>query len=460
MSKYRIEKDTIGEIEVNDKKYWGAQTQRSLKYFSITNEPMPLEVIKALTLIKRSAAKVNQKLSLLDTNKSNIIQQVSDEILDGTLNEHFPLSIWQTGSGTQSNMNVNEVISNRAIELLGGVKGSKDPIHPNDHVNMGQSSNDCFPTAMNISTILKYHNELSPIIDKLISTLFDKVNKFKDIIKIGRTHLQDATPLTLGQEFSGYYQQIVNVKMYINNAIDSLYSIAQGGTAVGTGLNTHKDFAKEIAKAIGDYTKLPFRSVDNKFTALASHDDLVNFSSSLVVLATALNKIANDTRLLACGPRAGFAEIIIPANEPGSSIMPGKVNPTQIEAITMICMQVIGNHQAVTLGGMQGHLELNIYKPLIISNILRSMDLLCKGITNFVDYCLIGIEPNYERINNLMESSLMLVTSLNKHIGYDNAAKIAKHAYNKNITLKEAALELNLLTEAQFDEWVNPKNMI
>jgi fumarate hydratase class II len=460
MTKIRIETDTMGEMEVPSEKYWGAQTQRSLKYFNIGDQKMPKVLIKSLAIVKLCAADVNNKLGLLDNTKTTEIKKVAQDIVDDKLSDNFPLSIWQTGSGTQTNMNVNEVISNKAIENLGGIVGSKKPIHPNDDVNMGQSSNDVFPTAMNIATVLATVEKLLPALDNIKKSLHNKEQEFKDIIKIGRTHMQDATPLTLGQEFSGYVAQVQRCEAMIKQSLEQIFFLAQGGTAVGTGINTHKEFATKFASAVADYTNLPFESAPNKFASLASHDDLVNFSGSLNALAVALNKIANDVRLMACGPRAGIGELSLPENEPGSSIMPGKVNPTQVEALTMVCCQVMGNNFAVSLGGMNGHLELNVYKPLIIHNILQSIDLLSDAMNSFVEHCLDGIVPNTARINDLMQNSLMLVTALNKHIGYDNAAKIAKHAHKNNLTLKQSALELKLVSAQDFDAWVQPKAMV
>jgi fumarate hydratase class II len=458
--KFRKETDTMGAIEVDASKYWGAQTQRSLKYFKIGSEKMPSLVVESLAIIKKCTAKVNKDLGLLEGKKADIIISVAQDIVDGKLRDQFPLSIWQTGSGTQTNMNMNEVISNRAIELMGGEMGSKNPIHPNDDVNKGQSSNDVFPTAMNIATALATKQKLLPSLAKLKKALDDKVKEFNDIIKIGRTHMQDATPLTLGQEFSGYSAQISRDISYIELALDSVYALAQGGTAVGTGINCHEKFPDKFAEEVSKHTNLPFRSAPNKFAALASHDDLVNFSGALNTLAVSLNKIANDIRLLSCGPRAGIFELIIPANEPGSSIMPGKTNPTQIEALTMVCCHVMGNHFAVTLGGMNGHLQLNVYKPMIIHNILNSVDLLADAMDSFVDHCLVDTVANKDNIQKLMSNSLMLVTALNKHIGYDNAAKLAKHAYAKNISLKEANKELGFVPEDKFDSLLDPKEMI
>ena len=458
--KFRKESDTMGEIEVEESKYWGAQTQRSLKYFKIGTQKMPESVIKALAIIKKCSAIVNKNLKLLDATKADAIINVATEIINGKYADQFPLSIWQTGSGTQTNMNINEVISNVAIEKLGGVVGSKNPIHPNDDVNKGQSSNDVFPTAMNIATILATHQQLLPSLIKLQKCLQTKSQEFKDIIKIGRTHMQDATPLTLGQEFSGYEAQISRDITYVKDALQSIYNLAQGGTAVGTGINCHKDFPVLFASEVSKHTNMPFVSSPNKFASLASHDDLIHFSGVLNTIAVSLNKIANDIRLLSCGPRAGIFELIIPANEPGSSIMPGKTNPTQIEATTMVCCQVMGNHLAISLGGMNGHLELNVYKPLIIHNILDSITLLSDAMNSLVDNCLIDTIANKDNINKLMSNSLMLVTALNKHIGYDNSAKLAKYAYSKNISLKEANAELKLIDENKFDDLLNPKDMV
>ncbi|MGV3278089.1 class II fumarate hydratase [Rickettsiales bacterium LUAb2] len=457
---YRIETDTMGEIKVRNEKYWGAQTERSFTNFKIGTEKMPETLIESLAIVKMCAALANKDLKLIEADKADIIVEVAKEVIANKLEGNFPLAVWQTGSGTQTNMNMNEVISNRAIEKLGGVLGSKNPIHPNDDVNKGQSSNDSFPTAMNISIVLATTRLLFPALKRFKAELDKKVNQFKDIIKIGRTHMQDATPLTLGQEFSGYAAQIDNAINYITESLSHVYSLAQGGTAVGTGINTSKEFPSKFADEVAKYTKLPFITASNKFAALASHDDLVNFSGSLNTLAVALNKIANDIRLLSCGPRAGIFELIIPANEPGSSIMPGKTNPTQVEALTMVCCQVMGNHTAVTIGGMNGHLELNVYKPLIVHNILNSIRLLSDAMESFIDHCLINTVANESKIKELMEKSLMLVTALNKHIGYDKAAKIAKYAYEKEITLKEAATTLGFVDQEDFDKLVDPKTMI
>lgn len=457
---FRTEKDSMGEIKVYADKYWGAQTERSLNNFKISDDYLPKSLIKSLAIVKMCASKANKELNLLDSKKADIIEEVAKEIIDGKLDNHFPLIVWQTGSGTQSNMNINEVISNRAIEKLGGKLGSKDPIHPNDDVNKGQSSNDTFPSAMNISTVLDTTTLLLPALEKLEKTLKNKINEFKDIIKIGRTHLQDATPLTLGQEFSGYLHQVTASKEAIKHAMKNVFYLAQGGTAVGTGINTNNDFSTTFINYVKEYTGLPFLSAKNKFSAISSHDDLVSFSSSLNTLAVALTKIANDIRFLSCGPRAGIQELMLPANEPGSSIMPGKVNPTQIEALTMVCFQVMGNNYAVSLGGMSGQLELNAYKPLIIFNILKSISLLSNSINSFVDNCLNTIKANERKIKDNLDNSLMLVTALNKYIGYDKAAQIVKYAFNNNTTLKQASLDLDLVSEEDFDKIVNPKNMV
>lgn len=455
----RIEKDSIGDIEVQADKYWGAQTQRSLKNFDIGEEKMPAALVKALGIQKKAAALTNMELGDLDKTIGEAIVKAADEVIDGTLADQFPLSVWQTGSGTQTNMNANEVISNRAIEILGGTIGSKDPVHPNDHVNMSQSSNDTFPTAMHIAAAQSVKLDLIPALETLQRELANKAEAFKDIVKNGRTHLQDATPLTLGQEFSGYAAQIEFGLLRLKNTITWLYHLAQGGTAVGTGINSRVGFDKKFAAHVAEITKLPFVTAENKFEALATHDSLVDASGSLNVLATALMKIANDIRLLGSGPRSGIGEIILPANEPGSSIMPGKVNPTQCEALTMVCAQVMGNHVAITVGGSNGHFELNVFKPMIIYNFLQSVRLLTDSVRSFTDNCVVGIEANEARIKELMENSLMLVTALNPHIGYDNAAKIAKKAYADGSSLKEAGVALGLLTAEQYDEWIDPVSM-
>lgn len=460
MTNFRTESDSFGNIDVAADKYWGAQTQRSLQNFKIGGETMPRPLIRAFGILKLSAAKVNMNLGVLDKTIGEKIISAAQEVIDGKLAEHFPLVVWQTGSGTQTNMNVNEVISNRAIELAGGVMGSKKPIHPNDHVNMGQSSNDSFPTAMHIAAAYEISNSLIPALTHLHAALSAKSKEFTDIIKIGRTHLQDATPLTLGQEFSGYVKQIENSIRRAKSVLPALYELAQGGTAVGTGLNAKKGFAEAFAAEVASITKLPFITAPNKFEALATHDALVETSGMLNTLAVSLMKIANDIRLLASGPRCGFGELSLPENEPGSSIMPGKVNPTQSEAMTMVCAQVMGNHVAVSIGGSNGHFELNVFKPVIIYNVLQSIRLIADSAVSFTDNCVVGIEANRERINKLMNESLMLVTSLNPHIGYDNAAKIAKKAHKEGTSLKEAGIALGLLTSEQFDAWVKPETML
>ncbi|WP_333023375.1 class II fumarate hydratase [Wolbachia endosymbiont of Pentidionis agamae] len=456
----RIESDSLGELEVLSEHYWGAQTQRSLENFKIGMEKMPKPLIKALAIVKLAAAKVNIKYSAIDEKIGNAICQAAQEIIEGKFDDEFPLVVWQTGSGTQTNMNMNEVISNRAIEILGGKLGSKFPVHPNDHVNYGQSSNDTFPTAMHIAAAKQVNELLIPSLKKLYGALDSKVYEFQNIIKVGRTHLQDATPLTLGQEFSGYAAQIKKGIERIKLVLSDIYELAQGGTAVGTGLNCKKGFAEDFAKEVAQITKLPFVSASNKFEALAANDALVELSGTLNTIAVSLMKIANDIRLLGSGPRCGIGEIILPENEPGSSIMPGKINPTQCEAVTMVCAQVMGNHVSVTVGGSNGHFELNVFKPVIIYNVLQSIILLADSSLNFTEKCVIGIKANKERIKNLLDQSLMLVTILNTHIGYDNAAKIAKFAHEKNITLKEAAIKLELLTENEFEKIVKPEKFI
>jgi fumarate hydratase class II len=457
---YRIETDTMGEVKVPSDKYYGAQTARSLMNFKIGGDRFPREMIRALGIVKKAAALANKELGTLDSEKADLIIKAADEVIEGKLDEHFPLVVWQTGSGTQSNMNANEVISNRAIEMAGGELGSKKPIHPNDDVNKAQSSNDTFPTAMHIAAAEQLNLKLIPMVKKLRDTLESKSKEFDNIIKIGRTHLMDAVPLTLGQEFSGYVTQLNNDLKRIELSLDGLYELALGGTAVGTGLNTHKDFAVTVAKYIADITGLPFITAPNKFESLAAHDALVFASGSLKTLAASLMKIANDIRWLASGPRAGLFEISIPENEPGSSIMPGKVNPTQSEAMTMVCAQVMGNDVAINIGGMSGNFELNVFKPLIIFNFLNSVRLLADACESFNDHCAIGITPNLDNIKKYLDSSLMLVTSLNPVIGYDNAAKVAKKAFKENITLKEAALKLGLLSEEKYDEVVRPEKMV
>ena len=456
----RNEFDSFGKIKVPDDKYWGAQTQRSIKNFKIGKVNVPLELIHAIGVVKKSAAIVNQKFKDLDPKISKAIQKASDEVISGKLDDHFPLKVWQTGSGTQTNMNVNEVISNRAIEILGGKLGSKKPVHPNDHVNMAQSTNDTFPTAMHIAVAIHTNKRLLPALVKLEKSLNKKVKQFKNIVKIGRTHLQDATPLTLGQEFSGYEAQVKNSIDRIKKALNEVYYLAQGGTAVGTGINSRKGWDKKIALEIKKITRLPFQTAKNKFEALASHDPIVNFSASLSTTAVALTKIANDIRFLGSGPRAGYAELELPENEPGSSIMPGKVNPTQCEAITMVCTKVIGNHTGITIAGTHGHFELNVFKPLIAHNIIQSIDLISDSVNCFVDFCVKGIKANKKKINELLSNSLMLVTALSPVIGYDNASKIAKAAHKNGTTLKEETLKTGLINEEQYNKFVNPKKMV
>ncbi len=455
----RKETDSMGPIEVAADKYWGAQTERSLHHFNIGAEHFPRPLIRALGIIKKAAALVNGELGALTADQVALIVRAADEVIDGKLDAHFPLFVWQTGSGTQSNMNANEVISNRAIELAGGVMGSKKPIHPNDHVNRAQSSNDTFPTAMHIAAVEQVVHHLRPMVAALRATLDAKSRAFADVVKVGRTHLQDATPLTLGQEISGWVAQLDIAMRAVEATLPAVHELALGGTAVGTGLNTHPEFAVRGARKIAELTGLPFVSAPNKFAALAGHEALVALHGALKTLAAALMKIANDVRWLASGPRSGLGEITIPENEPGSSIMPGKVNPTQSEAMTMVCAQVMGNDVAVGLGGAMGNFELNVFKPLIIHNVLQSIRLLGDACRNFNEFCAAGIEANRSRIEENLNRSLMLVTALNPHIGYDNAAKIAKKAHKDGTTLKEAALALGLLTAEQFDAWVDAKKM-
>lgn len=457
---YRIEKDTMGEIQVPSDKYYGAQTARSLMNFKIGGDRFPRELIRALGILKKAAAMTNKELGTLPAEKADLIIKAADEVIEGKLDEHFPLVVWQTGSGTQTNMNANEVIANRAIEMAGGELGSKKPIHPNDDVNKAQSSNDTFPTAMHIAAVEQVHHRLIPMVTKLRDALQRKSEEFKDIIKIGRTHLMDAVPLTLGQEFSGYVQMLTNGLERIDAAMPRLYELALGGTAVGTGLNTHPRFAELSAKKIAEITGLPFVTARNKFEALATHDALVEFHGVLKTLAASLMKIANDIRWLGSGPRCGLGELHLPENEPGSSIMPGKVNPTQSEAMTMVCAQVFGNDVAVNIGGASGNFELNVFKPVIIFNVLNSIRLLSDACESFTDHCVVGIEANIDNIKKHVENSLMLVTALNPVIGYDNAAKVAKKAHAENKTLKQAAVELGLLTPEKFDEIVRPEKMI
>ena len=457
--KTRIETDSMGEIAVAADRYWGAQTERSLHHFSIGREHFPRPMIRALGILKKAAALANGDLGMLPKAQVDLIVAAADEVILGTLDAHFPLFVWQTGSGTQTNMNANEVISNRAIELAGGVVGSKKPIHPNDHVNRGQSSNDTFPTAMHIAAAEQTVHHLLPKLDQLRRTLDAKAMAFAGIVKVGRTHLQDATPVTLGQEISGWVAQIDLSRASIESALPAVYELALGGTAVGTGLNTHPDYAERSAAQIADLTGLPFRTAPNKFAALAGHEALVALHGALKTLAATLMKVGNDVRWLASGPRSGLGEITIPENEPGSSIMPGKVNPTQSEALTMVCVQVMGNDVAVGIGGASGNFELNVFKPLIIHNVLQSLQLLGDAAANFEQFCAAGIEPNAGRIQANLEQSLMLVTALNPHIGYDNAAKIAKKAHKEGTTLREAATALGLVTAENFDAWVDPKRM-
>jgi fumarate hydratase, class II len=455
----RTETDSMGEIDVPSSSYYGAQTARSLIHFDIGTETMPREIIRGMGILKKASAIVNSELGLMPENIKDLICQAADEVIEGKLDEHFPLRVWQTGSGTQSNMNSNEVIANRAIEIAGGTIGSKDPVHPNDHVNMGQSSNDTFPTAMHIAAVERIRDTLIPSISTLTESFKKKSGDFQDIIKIGRTHLMDATPLTLGQEFSGYTTQLQYSLDRIDGCMPRMYQIALGGTAVGTGLNSHKDFAVKVAKEIADLTGCPFVTAPNKFESLAAHDAIVETSGVLKTIACSLMKIANDVRWLGSGPRCGVGEIVLPANEPGSSIMPGKVNPTQSEAMTMVAAQVIGNDTAINVGGCSGNFELNVFKPVMIYNLLQSIRLLADSCRSFNDHCVVGIEPNKIQIEKHLNGSLMLVTALNPHIGYDNAAKVAKKAYQDNSTLKEAAIALNLLTAEEFDEKVRPEKM-
>ncbi|MEO1210053.1 MAG: class II fumarate hydratase [Cyanobacteria bacterium J06638_20] len=456
----RIETDSMGEIEVPSDRYWGAQTQRSLRYFDIGQDVMPREMIRAFGILKRAAAITNQSLDKLATAKADLIVQVAEEVIAGVLDDHFPLRVWQTGSGTQTNMNANEVIANRAIALAGGILGSKRPIHPNDDVNMGQSSNDTFPTAMHIAAVEQLVHQLLPSVKRLQAALAAKSQTFEGIVKIGRTHLMDAVPLTLGQEFSGYVAQLGKGIKRVETCLPELYELALGGTAVGTGLNTHPDFAAKAAAEIADYTQLPFCSAPNKFAGLAAHDAIVAASGALRTLAVALMKIANDLRWLGSGPRCGLGELKLPANEPGSSIMPGKVNPTQCEAMTMVCVQVIGNDTAIALAGSQGNFELNVFKPVMIHNLLQSTRLLTDACRTFTDYLVVDLEPNHEQIQRFVENSLMLVTALNPVIGYDNAARVAKQAYAENTTLREACIELGFLTGPEFDQQVQPAKMV
>ena len=460
MTTHRSEKDSMGAIEVPADKLWGAQTQRSLEHFRISSEKMPVSLIRALALTKRAAAKVNQDLGLLPAEKATAIINAADEVLVGKHPQEFPLAIWQTGSGTQSNMNMNEVLANRASELLGGVRGMERKVHPNDDVNKSQSSNDVFPTAMHVAAIIAIKEDLIPQLNVLKNTLAEKSAAFRDIVKIGRTHLQDATPLTLGQEISGWVAMLEHNLRHLEHSLPHLSELALGGTAVGTGLNTHPEYAQRVAQELASLTGQAFVTAPNKFEALATCDALVHSHGALKGLAASMMKIANDVRWLASGPRCGIGELSIPENEPGSSIMPGKVNPTQCEAMTMLCCQVLGNDVAINLGGASGNFELNVYRPLVIHNFLQSVRLLADGIESFNEHCATGIEPNRERISQLLNDSLMLVTALNTHIGYDKAAEIAKKAHKEGLTLKESALKLGYLTEEEFERWVRPQDMV
>ena len=458
--KFRKEFDSLGKVLVPEDKYWGASTQRSNKYFNIGDVLVGPMLIKSIAMIKKAAAIVHQKNGDIDKKISRSIIKAANEVISGKLNDHFPLKVWQTGSGTQTNMNVNEVIANRAIEILGGKKGTKKPVHPNDHVNKSQSTNDVFPTAMHMAIAIRAKGKLIPNLKLLNAELKKKTKEFNKIIKIGRTHLQDATPITLGQEFSGYHSQLSKCIERIERSLEEIYFLAQGGTAVGTGLNTKKDFDKKIVTELKKITKLPFKPSPNKFAALASHDAIVNFSGTMNTAAVCLMKIANDIRFLGSGPRAGYGELILPENEPGSSIMPGKINPTQCEAVTMVCVKVIGNHNGITMAGSQGHFELNVFKPLIIHNILQSIHIMADSSKSFANYCVRGLRANKKKIQELLNNSLMLVTALTPKIGYDNAAKIAKKAHKNGTTLKEEAIKSGLISEREYNKIVDPKKMI
>ena len=457
---FRIEKDTLGEIKVPSSKYWGAQTQRSIENFKIGSQTFPLDFIKAYALIKLVSAEINNELGILDKSISSLIIQASQEVIDGKLDDNFPLVVWQTGSGTQTNMNINEVVSNRAIEISGGIIGSKNPVHPNDHVNKSQSTNDTFPSALNISVSVLINERLLPSLKKIKKSLSKKSLEFNKIIKLGRTHLQDATPISLGQVFSGYESQIEHSIISINNALKHLYELPWGGTAVGTGLNTPYGFSEMVARRVSEKTNLPFISAPNKFESIASHDSAVSMSGVLKTLASSLNKIGNDLRWLSSGPRSGIGEIILPSNEPGSSIMPGKINPTQVEALSMIIAKVFGNDSSITFSGASGNFELNVYRPILAYSLIESVVLLSDGCDSFRKNCVDGIIPNKERIKSNLDNSLMLVTALAPHIGYDKAAKVAKNAYDKKLTLRDSVIELNYMSGEEFDEKVNPEKMI
>ncbi len=456
----RIEKDSLGEVNVANDRYWGAQTQRSLQNFKIGNEHFPREFIRAYGILKKAAATVNESFGNLNSEIASTIRNAADEVVEGKLDDHFPLVVWQTGSGTQTNMNVNEVIANRAIEMLGGELGSKDPVHPNDHVNMSQSTNDTFPSTINIAAVETVAHQLIPALEKLQKSLTAKADEFNDIIKLGRTHLQDATPLSLGQEFSGYASMVDHGITRVKNAIEHCYELAMGGTAVGTGINSLAGFGEAAAKEISNLTGFPFVTAPNKFEALGGQDSIVELSSALKTVAVSLNKIANDIRWLGSGPRSGIGEINLPTNEPGSSIMPGKVNPTQAEAMTMVCTQVIGNDITITMAGASGNFELNVYRPVIAFNIIQSIRLLSEVSVSFADNCIDGIEANEDRIHSNLHNSLMLVTALNPHIGYDKAAEVAKKAHKENTTLKEAIIDLGYMSGDDFDKLVQPQDMI
>ncbi len=457
---FRIEKDTLGEIQVPSSKYWGAQTQRSIENFKIGSQTFPLDFIKAYALVKLVSAEINNELGILEESISSLIIKAAQEVIDGKLDDNFPLVVWQTGSGTQTNMNINEVISNRAIEISGGILGSKKPVHPNDHVNKSQSTNDTFPTALNISIAILINEKLLPSLEKLENSLSKKSLEFDKIIKLGRTHLQDATPISLGQVFSGYESQIQHSIISINNALKHIYELPWGGTAVGTGLNSPEGFSEMVATRVSEKTNLPFITAPNKFESIASHDSAVSMSSVLKTLASSLNKIGNDLRWLSSGPRSGIGEIILPTNEPGSSIMPGKINPTQVEALSMIIAKVIGNDVSITFSGASGNFELNVYRPILAYSLIESVILLSDGCNSFRKNCVEGIIPNKEKIKSNLDNSLMLVTALAPYIGYDKSAQVAKYAYDKKLTLRDSVIELNYMSGEDFDKKVNPEKMI